>query len=535
MFKRQILWGCMSLLCLASVAQNNAEVQADCCHIAATKVEQGTVMTAIGAADVPLLRVTLSLEGTGGAAAIEGVMGRIVNTTARGDIRRVKAYLAPDAFDLHADRATLLAQAKPRRDGTFCLKWGKKADFAAGTRYVWVTADVWDKAKEGHSVDLALTGYLHAGGVMPETAGNPEGSAMVFLGESVLFYPGDWGSRYYRIPAIATAGDGSLVAVCDRRWNSNADLPNNIDVVARRSTDMGHTWSQPQTLAGTDSLGGDYGHGDPAIVFDKGAGRLVVLVTSHRGFFYSKPDDPALLKVITSDDNGRTWSPPRDITSQIYGSQCPDSLTNHWYGAFVTSGAALQTRSGSLLAAIPVREVSRGQITNYVIRSDDHGRTWRVVPGRAATGADEAKLIERTNGDLLISVRHGGDHIFNVSHDGGASWEGQYTSPQIWGTACNGDMIRYTAPSGGTSRNILLQTIPWAKDRRNVSVLASYDEGKTWLHRKTLCSRGSAYSALCVLPDGTVGCYIEDESVAGGYTMHFVRFSLGWLETEKAQ
>jgi len=61
-----------------------------------------------------------------------------------------------------------------------------------------------------------------------------------------------------------------------------------------------------------------------------------------------------------------------------------------------------------------------------------------------------------------------------------------------------------------------------------VTVFLSYDEGQTWPIKKTLCAGTSAYSSLTVLPDGTIGAYIEeDESIP--YRMVFVNFSLKWL------
>lgn len=56
-----------------------------------------------------------------------------------------------------------------------------------------------------------------------------------------LFRPGDYGSANWRIPAILCLGDGSLLATCDRRKYNEADLPEDIDIVSRRSTDGGHT------------------------------------------------------------------------------------------------------------------------------------------------------------------------------------------------------------------------------------------------------------------------------------------------------
>lgn len=56
---------------------------------------------------------------------------------------------------------------------------------------------------------------------------------------TLLFDMGDEGSRFYRIPALVTAADGSLVVVADKRWDKINDLPSHIDVIARRSEDNG--------------------------------------------------------------------------------------------------------------------------------------------------------------------------------------------------------------------------------------------------------------------------------------------------------
>ena len=56
-----------------------------------------------------------------------------------------------------------------------------------------------------------------------------------------IFNPGEEGSKFYRIPATRVLPSGRIVAVADKRIDSNADLPGRIDVVARYSDDMGET------------------------------------------------------------------------------------------------------------------------------------------------------------------------------------------------------------------------------------------------------------------------------------------------------
>ncbi|MFN5236765.1 MAG: exo-alpha-sialidase, partial [Bacteroidota bacterium] len=68
------------------------------------------------------------------------------------------------------------------------------------------------------------------------------------LEHQYLFSGGDYGSASYRIPAIVSRGQ-RVVAVADARINNNGDLPNNIDIIARHSDVMGHTWSNPVIIA----------------------------------------------------------------------------------------------------------------------------------------------------------------------------------------------------------------------------------------------------------------------------------------------
>ncbi|MDE6487677.1 MAG: glycoside hydrolase, partial [Paramuribaculum sp.] len=59
---------------------------------------------------------------------------------------------------------------------------------------------------------------------------------------SLVMNKGDFNSQFYRIPAIETLPDGTIVVVGDKRIDKLGDLPGRIDVVARRSTDGGRTW-----------------------------------------------------------------------------------------------------------------------------------------------------------------------------------------------------------------------------------------------------------------------------------------------------
>lgn len=84
-------------------------------------------------------------------------------------------------------------------------------------------------------VDEEETDEVYATGTMAVAPGNGTVSGTPFV-------TGTAGSSSYRIPAMVTLSDGTIVAAADARWNSTYDGGGNDTLVAR-STDNGSTWS----------------------------------------------------------------------------------------------------------------------------------------------------------------------------------------------------------------------------------------------------------------------------------------------------
>jgi len=445
----------------------------------------------------------------------------LVGTKDFSDVTTLKAYYNGSAERLNLKTARLFGSSAAGKDKTSITGDLK---LAVGDNYFWITADISSQAREGNPVVASVVSYTTGTGAVITVPYLP-GSRTILLANKLLFSGGDAGSKHYRIPSIVTARDGSLVTATDKRWNFPYDLPNHIDVVIRRSTDNGRSWSDPRTIAGE---GINTGFGDPALVLNRKNGEIICLFAANKGFFYSTAAAPIRIYQSKSSDNGVSWSTPQDITPQIYGVGSLNPPTQTWQGAFVASGAATQLKSGRLMAAIAVRENATGTISNYVIYSDDNAQTWKASVNRATTNGNEAKLVELDNGNLLMSIRNPGTRLFNISKDRGMTWGVPYLQPAIKDPYCNGDMIRYTSVSRGYNKNRLLHSIPYANSRKNVSVLLSYDEGSTWPVRKTIYPDISGYSSLTVMNDGTIGIYYEVGEY-DLYQMYFVRFSLDWL------
>lgn len=517
--------------------------------LSATKVEQGKVTTGIGNRDVPILRSTLTVNASEGTIDFQGVTG-MVNATSLKDVKGIRAYFATNAQELFVDAKGMMnwresngvpfAEGKISKDGTFIITGSR--NLAAGRYYLWIALDISKKAQEGNTVDATITSYIIDGKTQPELNGNPDNAATIFLTESSVLMPMDKGSLYYRIPAICTSADGKrLVVLTDDRKDHNIDLPTHCYVVAQYSEDKGRTWSEPVTVAGTAETGSDYGHGDASLITNRMNGDIIGIMTSSHygtGFFSSTPEKPQTWKTIVSHDGGLTWEKPIDHTKELYAAGSPHP---NWLGGFTGSGAGLQKRDGTLVSPFVNRESPDGTKNNvtqnyYNFMSKDGGKTWYVSGTSGTTAADEPKVLERNNGNLAISVRASGYNYYNVTSDDGKTWK---HAPQtrfttgISGNACDGEYMYWCSTLDGNPWNIVFQTGPNDPHRQNVSIALSTDEGETFGTPKTICPRGSAYSAATILPDGTIGVYYEEEGLYGCYTMRFVRFGLNWASNGK--
>ena len=512
-------------------------------EFASSRVVQGKVSTGIGNTNQPIVRSTIRIGGLDGSVEFQGVKGRFIGVD-KNDITNVKAYFASNARELFIDPEKKMTWREENgeqfgetvtlaADGTFTISGNKS--LAPGDNYLWITYDIAETAKEGNTVDAAITSYTIDGKEVAENNGNPAHSVTIFLSEGAVLMPMDKGSLYYRIPAITVTRDGKrLVTLTDDRKQHNSDLPSHCYLVAQYSEDNGRTWSDPVTVAGTAETGGDYGHGDASIVTNRDNGEIVGIMTSAgtygHGFFAGTAAQPPRWKTITSRDGGLTWETPVDHTDDLFGANCSNPDTNTWKSGFSGSGAALQKRDGTLVSSFVNRQADNSQHF-YFFMSKDGGQSWYVSGTSGTSGADEPKTLERNNGDLAISVRSSGYNYYNYTSNDGETWhlpsQTRFNSG-ISGNACDGEYMVWCSTVEGNAWDIAFQTLPNSGSRQNVSIALSTDEGATFGTPKTICPIGSAYSAAVVLPDGTLGVYYEENGVYGGFTMRFVRFSLDW-------
>lgn len=332
------------------------------------------------------------------------------------------------------------------------------------------------------------------------------------------------GYPVYRIPALAVTNRGTLVAAYDGR-PSGADVPSNIALLVRRSTDGGRTWLARQVVrADTAPLG----YGDPSLLVDRSTGRIFLfhVASVRQGFSGSATGtderDPDVLQadVSTSDDDGVTWR-HRRITAAIKRPA--------WGGIFAASGEGIQLRYGPHAGRLVQQYVVRVGSANHAVSvySDDHGSTWQSGEP-VGPGADENKTVELSDGRVMLNSRARPYRLVALSTDGGRSYGAFRPDSALVDPANNGAIVRHDldAPRGSDrARRLVFSNTADSTARRNLVVRFSCDDGASWPTSVVIEPGPAAYSTVTVLPGGDIGVLYE----RGPYeTISFARVRPVW-------
>ena len=370
----------------------------------------------------------------------------------------------------------------------------------------------------------------------------------------------------YRIPAIAMAKNGDLIAVADYRHSgSDIGVVNNgrIDLHARISKDNGASWEQKFAIVeGKGANSPDFMHvgfGDPCIVADRESDRVLVLsCAGNVSFQNGTRNNHQNIARFYSEDNGATWSEPVDIADAIY-AMWDNSVQGPVMAMFVGSGKIHQSRYVKvndyyrLYCAVLLKN-KNATYTNFVLYSDDFGGTWDILGGATTapipSGGDEPKVEELPNGNVVISSRISGGRDFNIftftdMEAATGSWGTRATSNSsnngvvALGNSTNGEIMIMPAVRNedGEKVWIALQSLPFGSGRTNVGIyykeLASSNDyntpanfAKDWDGRHQSTFLGSAYSTMCFQQDSTIAFLYEESTYGADYTIVYKNYTL---------
>lgn len=317
-----------------------------------------------------------------------------------------------------------------------------------------------------------------------------------------LFVSGQGGYHTYRIPSLVVTTKGTLLAFCEGRKTSRADH-GDVDLVVRRSTDGGRQWGPIQLVY---EEGGDakITIGNPCPVVDQQTGVVWLPLTRN--------NDDVLM--ISSRDDGVTWSVPRVITASVKRDDWTWYATGPGNGIQLVHGphlGRLVIPCDHRVAAIAER---RKSTRSHVIFSDDHGATWQIG-GVTEFLMNECAIAELPDGGLLLNMRSNRGRqrrVIATSTDGGLTWSPCRDDPTLIEPVCQASLIRASWPRDGQPGRLLFCNPASASGRQKLTLRISHDEGRTWPWSQLLYEGSAAYCSLAALPnDQTLVLFERDD------------------------
>jgi sialidase-1 len=91
-------------------------------------------------------------------------------------------------------------------------------------------------------------------------------------------------------------------------------------------------------------------------------------------------------------------------------------------------------------------------------------------------------------------------------------------------------LLRLNLPGAGRKGRLLFCSPhnPGGRERKNLTLKLSYDEGRTWPVSRVIEPGPAAYSDLALGPDHTLYCFFEK-----GTSLSLARFNLEWASGEQ--
>ena len=454
------------------------------------------------------------------------------------DIKAIKLYYsgteAPSRKGKHFTPVTYIPRDIPGKTRNANLSYSVKKDEIAtpskksftfhtsqsmlkGTNYFWVSLEMQPTTSLLAKVNATIPEARINNQPVPIYWNSKADIRRMGLG---VRHAGDDGAAAYRIPGIVTTKKGSLIGVYDIRYNNSVDLQEMIDIGVSRSTDKGQTWDPmhvAMTFGETDGLPhAQNGVGDPSILVDHLTGRIwIVAAWTHgmgneRAWWNSmqgmKQDETAQLMMVYSDDDGKSWSQPINITDQVKNPS--------WYFLLQGPGKGISMQDGTLV--FPIQFIDSTRVPNAgIMYSQDHGTTWHIHH-YARTNTTEAQVVEVEPGILMLNMRdnRAGCRAVALTKDLGKTWEEHPSSRKaLQEPVCMASLIKVEAKDNNMGKKVLLFSNPnTTKGRNHITIKASLDGGLTWPEENQILldeGEGWGYSCLTMIDKKTVGIFYE--------------------------
>ncbi len=312
------------------------------------------------------------------------------------------------------------------------------------------------------------------------------------------------GFAIFRIPAMVKSKNGTLLAFAEARKLNTSGDSGDIDMVVRRSTDNGKTWDNMITVwdDGANTCG------NPVPIVDDITGEIHLLMNWNNGedtygeINNNTSIDTRRVFYTKSDDDGKTWKTPVEITSTVKNS------TWRWHGVGPCHGIQISegTYKGRLVVPSHYYDGASAKTYSYSIVSDDHGLTWKKEGITPQADGGECTVAELSSAKLMLNIRTNTmNRLVTTSLDGGNTWANLTTDFSLIDPQCQGSLLSYK-----TNNEVSLFFANAASaERVNMTVKQSLNEGSTWGKVFTVHTGPSAYSDLVKISDQEIAILYE--------------------------
>lgn len=415
-------------------------------------------------------------------SAIKNAVVSLAGTTNKNDIKKVTLFYGNESFE----KATVIKEITSISEEIKILI-DKKGDEDAT---FWLSIELNDNADISNKIAATIKSLTLSDGNSVKI--HQKGKESKYIGIA-LKQKNEKGVHTFRIPGLATTNKGTLIAVYDIRYNGSVDLQADIDVGMNRSTDGGQTWEPMKVIMDMGEYGGkpqdENGIGDPTVLVDRKTNTIWVAAlwlngskdkrawwASQEGMSAEKTGQFILVK---SEDDGKTWSEPINITSQIKEPK--------WKLFFNGPGKGITMKNGTLVFPAQYKD-ENGIPFSTIICSKDRGKTWKVGTG-VKSETTEAQVVELLDGSIMINARDDRNRASRkdskngrtvaITKDLGKTWQEHSTSRKsLIEPNCMASIISVETTEKG---NVLFFSNPNSKTKRNhITIKASFDEGATW-------------------------------------------------------
>lgn len=421
----------------------------------------------------------------------------------------------------------------------FSLKLNKA--LKSGQQFFWLTLKLKNNADLQHQLNLTIGSAVLDG---KKIKVNPLGKTISQYVAVALRQHNQENVHTHRIPGIATAKDGSLLAVYDARRTKGGDLQGDIDIGLSRSVDKGKTWLPMQVVLDMGAWGGlpekFNGVSDACILVDKNTGDIFIAglwmygvinkdgkwveglneqSTDWNHQWRDRGSQPGFdvkqtsqFMITKSSDNGKTWSKPLNITKMCKKEE--------WWLWAPAPGAGITLKDGTLVFPTQGRDTTGKPFSN-ITYSKDHGVTWQTSNAATEESTTENMAVELADGSVMLNMRANSNRTdtsenngraIAVTKDLGKNWTIHPTSHKaLQEPTCMASILRHDYTVGKTKKSILLFCNPDSKIARNyITLKMSNDDGKSW-ERKVLFDewKGRGYSCITSVDEQTIGVLYE--------------------------